>query len=232
MLRAIFSEAILIPKDSSVHTSVNFWSAQLISKVDALINSGATDNFISPNIIQQFDIPTCILDKQLAIQNVDETPNKLGKVDHTADLTFRFRRKPYTQSFYIADLGEDHMLLGMPFLSTTSPDIDWTKGKLQGKVEASTIDAYHKPLSNQVIKPAEMKKALKESCYHTILANFTNHKDEEPLVVQCTTKSTALAADAMDKTEHTWQEQIPAEYHKYDKVFSKEASQRFPDQRP
>ena len=75
------------------------------------------------------------------------------------------------------------MLLGMPFLSATSPDINWTKGKIQGKVEASTVDAYHKPLPNQVIEPTEMKKVLKESCYRTILAEFTNHKDEEPLVV-------------------------------------------------
>src|SRR6266705_4048587 len=36
----------------------------------------------------------------------------------------------------------------------------------------------------------------------------------------------------MDKTERTWQEQIPAEYHKYGKVFSEEASQRFSDQCP
>ena len=67
MLRAVFSKAILIPKDSSVHTSVNLQSAQLISEVDALIDSGAMDNFISPDVIQQFDIPTCILDKQLSI---------------------------------------------------------------------------------------------------------------------------------------------------------------------
>jgi len=124
------------------------------------------------------------------------------------------------------------MLLGMPFLSVTSPDIDWTKGKIQGKVEASTVNAYHKPLPNQVIKPTEMKKALKESRYCTILAKFTNHEEEEPLVVRHTTKSTTLAADAMNKTERTWQEQIPAEYHKYGKVFSKEALQRFPDQCP
>jgi len=56
--------------------------------VDALIDSGTMDNFISPDVIQQFDIPTRILDKQLAIQNVDGTPNKLSKVDRTADLTF------------------------------------------------------------------------------------------------------------------------------------------------
>ena len=67
MLRAIFPEAIVIPKDSSIHTSVNLRSTQLISEVDALIDSGATDNFISPDIIKQFNIPTCILNKQLAI---------------------------------------------------------------------------------------------------------------------------------------------------------------------
>ena len=88
MLRAIFPDAILIPKDSSIHTSVNLWSAQLISEVDALIDSGTMDNFISPDVIQQFDIPTRILDKQLAIRNVDGTPNKLSKVDRTVDLTF------------------------------------------------------------------------------------------------------------------------------------------------
>ena len=184
MLRAVFPEAILIPKDSSIHTSINPQSTQLISEVDALINSGATDNFISPDVIKQFNIPTRVLNKQLAIRNVDGTPNRFGKVDRAADLTFRFKRTPYTQAFYVVDLREDHMILGMPFLSATSPIIDWTRGMLQGKVEASTIDAYHKPLLNQVIEPADMKAALKESCYCTILAECTNQSDDkEPLVV-------------------------------------------------
>src|SRR6266576_439251 len=190
MLRAVFPEAILIPKDSSIHTSVNLRSTQLISEVDTLINSGTTNNFISPDVIQQFNIPTCVLNKQLAIQNMDGTPNRFGKVDCITNLTFRFKRIPYTQAFYIVDLGEDHMILGMPFLSTTSPTIDWTRGTLRGKVEASTIDAYHKPLLNKVIEPAEMKATLKESCYCTILAECTNQKeDEKPLVVRHTTKS-------------------------------------------
>ncbi len=164
---------------------------------------------------------------------MDGTPNRFGKVDHATDLTFRFKRTPYTQAFYVIDLGKDHMILGMPFLSATSPTIDWTKGMLQGKVEASTIDAYHKPLPDQAVKLAEMKKALKESHYCTILAECTNQEeDEEPLVVRRTTKSTTLAADAIDKTKCTWQEQVPTEYHKYGKVFSEEALQRFPDQRP
>src|SRR6266566_2713697 len=151
---------------------------------------------------------------------MDGTPNRFGKVDHATDLTFRFKRTPYTQAFYVIDLGEDHMILGMPFLSTTSPTIDWTRGMLQGKVEASTIDAYHKPLPDQAVKPEEMKKALKESCYRTILAECTRQgEDKEPLVVRHTIKSTTLAANATDKTKHTWQQQVPAEYHKYGRIF-------------
>src|SRR6266566_3815983 len=124
MLRAIFPEAILAPKNSSIHTSINLQSTKLISEVDALIDSGATDNFISPDIIKQFRIPTRILNKSLAIRNVDGTPNRFGKVDHATDLTFRFKGTPYTQAFYVVDLREDHMILGMPFLSATSPTID------------------------------------------------------------------------------------------------------------
>ncbi len=106
------------------------------------------------------------------------------------------------------------------------------KGKLQGKVEASTVDAYHKPLPNQMVELAKMKEALKESCYHTIIAEFTNCDNDKPLVVWRTTKSTTLAANAKNNIECTWKEQIPIEYHKYGKVFSKEALQRFPDEHP
>jgi hypothetical protein len=34
------------------------------------------------------------------------------------------------------------MLLGMPFLAATNLEIDWTQGKLWGKVIAATTDAH------------------------------------------------------------------------------------------
>jgi len=41
-----------------------------------------------------------------------------------------------------------------------------------------------------------------------------------------------LAQDAADKKKHTWQEIVPEQYHRHGKVFSEEASERFPDRRP
>jgi len=45
------------------------------------------------------------------------------------------------------------------------------------------------------------------------------------------TKSTELAAQCTDKTEHPWQLLVPAKYHQFGKVFSKEESHRFPKSR-
>jgi hypothetical protein len=127
MLRAMFPQAAFLPRDRSIHATVNLRSLRIVSEVDALIDSGATDNFISPAVIEHFSIPTRPLAKPVDIRNVDGTVNKKGKILNVADLVLRFRRKSHTQTFYIADLGDDHMILGMPFLAATNPDINWSK---------------------------------------------------------------------------------------------------------
>ena len=57
MLRALFPEAAFIPKENAVHAPFNLRSLQLVSELDALIDSGATDNFISPTLVEHFRIP-------------------------------------------------------------------------------------------------------------------------------------------------------------------------------
>ena len=59
MLRAIFPEAVFILKQKYVHAPVKFHSSTIHSKVDALIDSGATENFILPEFLaEHFLIPT------------------------------------------------------------------------------------------------------------------------------------------------------------------------------
>jgi hypothetical protein len=165
---------------------------------------------------------------------VDGTVNKKGKILNVADLVLRFRRKSHTQTFYIADLGDDHMILGMPFLAATNPDIDWSRGSFFGKVKAATTDAHYRPLPPFAIEPEVMKDNLRsdQSRFKEFIADYTNDPPENQIMVRRTTKATTLAADAVDKTSRTWQEQVPTEYHKFGQVFSEEESQRFPGPRP
>jgi len=179
MLRAVFPQATFLSNKRSVHIPVNLRSLSLISEVDALIDSGATDNFISPTVIKRFNIPTQILAKSLPIRNVDGTPNKIGAITQAVDLALRFKGTR-TQTFYVIDLGDDHMLLGMPFLKATNPNIDWTNGTCEGKIEASTPEAHYKPLANHAVEATQMKEELQEANYSS---KYTNLESEEQSIV-------------------------------------------------
>ena len=89
MLRAVFPQATFLskePKESTVHAPVNLRSLKIIFEVAALIDSGATDNFILPQVIKCFEIPTKELDKPRTIRNVDGTHSKIGEINKSVDL--------------------------------------------------------------------------------------------------------------------------------------------------
>jgi hypothetical protein len=93
MLRALFPKAVFLPNQRSIHTLVTFHSWTLHSKVSTLIDSGAMDNFVSPNIVQYFSIPTFELPKLHTICNVDGTKNNIGNVRATAYLDVTHNNK-------------------------------------------------------------------------------------------------------------------------------------------
>ena len=90
MLRALFPQAVFIPNQRSIHALVKFHSRTLHSEVSALIDSGATESFISPDLVDHFQIPTRTLPKPRTIRNVDGTENKSGKVTEAADLDIHY----------------------------------------------------------------------------------------------------------------------------------------------
>jgi len=236
MLRALFPQAVFIPNKNSVHALVTFHSRTLHSEVNALIDSGATESFISPDLVEHYQIPTRTIPKPRTIRNVDGTENKQGKVKLAADIDIRYNGVKTTHTFYVINLGLDHMLLGMPFLAATNPNIDWTKGTFRGKVIASSMDA-HKWVPNQDSRVYNPFRAIKT--YHHFerpeegqlhMLNITPEDYDSQIdpttstFIRQVTKSTELAAQSVDKTERPWQVLVPEEYHLFGKVFSEEES--------
>ena len=215
MLRALFPEAVYMPRTRAVHAQIKIQSRTLHSTVQALIDSGATENFISPNVIDHYRIPVFKIPTPRIIRNVDGSKNSIGSITHACNLRIQHKGITEMHKFYVIDLGSDSMLLGMPFLAATNPDINWSEGKFGGKVVASTTDSH-------LWIPNQDKKVYKP--FNTI--------PDRNLVVKRTTIATQLAAEAADKTERPWYQQVPKEYHQYGKVFSDKAAQRFPEKRP
>jgi len=125
-------------------------------------------------------------------------------------------------------MGSDSMLLGMPFLTAFSPNIDWKEGIFHRDVTASTKDAYLWTSNNEeIILELEEDDLESEDDYEFISSNEHN-----TITIRKTTTATELTTQAADKKQCTWQEQIPSVYHQYGRVFSDEESTRFPEPQP
>ena len=246
MLRALFKDAVFKPNQSSIHAPVIFHSRTLHSQVSALIDSSATESFISPDLVEHFSIPTHEIPKPKVVRNIDGTKNSIGNVTHAATLRIHYEGQDTEHLFYVIDLGDDHMLLGMPFLKATNPHINWTHSAFKGKVYTITSDAHKwKPNQDSKVYKPFYKPPTKGYRHHECTNSPVQYMHVEPdnyIALRCThienvllrrlTKATELAAKEADQTQHPWQELVPLEYHRFGKVFSNKEAQRFPGKCP
>ena len=113
MLRALFPNAVFKSKNRAIHAEIQFHSRTLHQEASALIDSGATNNFISPDLVDHFFIPMINLPKPKTVRNIDGTRNSVGTINQAAHLDLIYNRKKNIHNFYVIDLEEDHMVLGM-----------------------------------------------------------------------------------------------------------------------
>ena len=71
----------------------------------ALLDSGATENFLDPWTIEHLWIPIRKLPEPRVIYNIDGTLNKVGSITHQAQLHVTFGKVTKAVDFYITDLG-------------------------------------------------------------------------------------------------------------------------------
>ena len=203
MLRAIFPQAVFIPKERQVKTPIFIKSAILHSSINALLDSGATDNFISPTVINRFNIPTYQLPRPKKVRNVDGTENSMGPMTHAANLEVQHNNQTIRLCFLIANLGSDSILLGMPFLAAFNPNINWTKGTFQGDVEAFTSDAdLWTPQVNQQTK-GYYNPEVEEEESEDYDFDYIPSNERDITQLGRTTTATELAIKAQDQTQRS-----------------------------
>ncbi len=94
----------------------------------ALLDSGATENFISIDYVKKLGIPIQRLPYERRLFNVDGTPNKAGTLKYYADMSTRTGGKRTRLQYFLMDLGENQVILGYPWFARAQPKIDWAKG--------------------------------------------------------------------------------------------------------
>ena len=92
------------------------------STAQALTDSGATLNFIHESLVSTSGLvtePCPLIEVLLADGRV------LTHANRQISLKFTIAGVPQTQNFIVAPLGIHSIILGMPWLETVNPDIDW-----------------------------------------------------------------------------------------------------------
>ena len=181
---------------------------------NALVDTGATHNFLSPTFVSRHHLKLTPLERPRIIRNVDGTSNKGGRITHFIDLDVTLETQPqhwfynqkHTMRFYIADLGQDHIILGFPWMAATQPDLNWTK-----------------PDQNPTVLIGPTRWLAKHGWVPG---------DEIIMCLRRTTHAQQLAEAAWVKEDQPWTTRVPIELHEFKKVFSEAESQRFPTSKP
>jgi hypothetical protein len=100
----------------------------------ALIDSGASHNFIDPKSATRLKVKLTKMKEPVKVLNIDGSKNVAGMVDEYTTILVKIGRDLCQLQFYVAELGEDCVIFGYPFLRTFNPMINWRTGRIgQGK---------------------------------------------------------------------------------------------------
>ena len=94
----------------------------------ALLDSGATKNFMSLQYTKFLHLLIKVLTEPRRLFNVDGTRNKAGDLKYYMDLYTRTGTTQRMLRYFLSDLGENRVILGYPWFIATQPKINWAQG--------------------------------------------------------------------------------------------------------
>ena len=116
----------------TISLTVNMWHKT--TKIEALLDCGATHNFIDPCTIKALAMGTNPLKQPLIVHNINGTVNQEGTITHYCNLWVRKGTQVKKLGFYVANLGRDCLILGYPWFKKFNPNFNWNNNTLEGDV--------------------------------------------------------------------------------------------------
>ncbi len=173
----------------------------------ALVDSGATDCFMSEDFVRRMKLGRRPLQKPRKIWNIDNTANHDGPITHYVDLDIQTNGTRKILRFLVTNIGHENIILGYPWMAVFEPQFTWKNGVIHEQALPIIIRSVNPSqiIGDQIIARAQTKESR----------------------IQATT-STELAIKAQQYTKKV---EVPQEYQEFAKVFSEEESKRYPPKR-
>ena len=186
------------------------------AEASALLDSGATENFLNEGYARWLRIPFKRLRTPREVYNVDGTPNKNGRIEFFTDLEVRTGEQRTKMRFFLTELGPQRMILGYPWFAATQPRIDWAKGW----IDYDQLPVVLKTANADLFLTKVVKKRKRPAKEHLHIA-YVAFPDKKQTTV-------SKLAEQHGKANL---EPLPEEYRRHAKVFGEKEAQRFPGPR-
>src|SRR5258708_38094397 len=98
------------------------------AKAIALVDSGATENFMNLTYANWLCLPIKQMEKPRKLLNIDRMENKSGELKYYTDLQVQTGTNYTNLRFYLTELGEQKAILGYPWFAAVQPKIDCKRG--------------------------------------------------------------------------------------------------------
>ena len=98
--------------------------------IKAMIDSGATEDFIDKTICDKHQIPTILAERPRAINLADGNLSEMGPITHIAKVLIEIGGHREIATVQVANLQNHEITVGMPWLKEHDPKIDWENEKI------------------------------------------------------------------------------------------------------
>ena len=202
-------------KSMTVRTYIH--SSLKRAEATALLDSGATENFMSLAYAKWLKLPIKSLRYPCPLFNVDGSTNKQGDLKFYTDLLMRTGTTTKKMRFFLSNLGNHQVILGYPWFAAFQPKVDWARG---------WIDVSQLPL---VISDPDTPKTTPIKRPTLVMTNQSSYESENDSPIYAVRVS--FPATRFSKEDYQNLQKIPPEYRRHTQVFSESAAQRFPGPR-
>jgi hypothetical protein len=214
-VRALHCNTVYITRYRSMRVPVSIRTSYFMANKKALVDSGATDNFMHPAFAKRMGLGLQELPNPKKIFNIDNTSNKSGMITHFLDLNIQTNGINKEMRFLVTDIGHEEVLLGYPWLATFEPRFNWKSAVIDKRTLPIIISSINpRILRQQPIIVAGLSEDIKQSIVRQ-------------LEMECHVRSVAtdLAIEAGAEQHET---ALPEEYKEFARLFNNEAADRFP----
>jgi len=115
-------------KTTSFKILVTLWVYGKKVQTEALVDLGATTNFIDRVFMENNNLVTYKLANLYQVINADGTPNKAGQITEYVRAYVEIGLHKTTQHLFVTNLGTKEMMIGYLYLYKHNPNIDWQRG--------------------------------------------------------------------------------------------------------